>query len=176
MQQVGRSKRRRVASELGIWSWWPEERSVISSILSSLPSPAAPAAASRTYSVLTVIKKPTLRSLLPTSKPIDSSQTTEQPPAQQQPHLLLPPINQARNHLHLAAALTTNQRVCATTSSRIATASGIPYPPAQFTPPAGSTASPDGARAVSPAPGTLSTLSTHVACAKSYSRILIDFP
>ena len=156
-----------------------KERSVVSSIHSSLLSPAAPAAASRTYSLLTVIKKPTLHSLLPISHSIDSSQTTKQTPAQQQPHLLLPPINQARNHLHhdlAAAAVTTNQRVCVTTSSWITAASGIPYPPAQLTPPAGSTALPDGARAVSPAPGTLSTLSTHIAYPESYSRILIDFP
>ena len=122
-----------------------KERSVVSSILSSLLSPAAPAAASRTYSVLTVIKKPTLHSLLPISKSIDSSQTTKQMPALQQPHPLLPPTNQARNHLHLAAAVTTNQQVCATTSPRIAAASGIPYPPAQLTPPAGSTGFAHGA-------------------------------
>ena len=135
---------------------------------------AAPAAAtsSRTYSVLTVIRKPTLHSLLPISKSIDSSQTTKQTQAQQQPHLLLPPINQARNHLHLAAEVTTNQRVCATTSSRIAAPSGIPYPPAQLTPPAASTASPDRARAVSPAPGTLSN-TFH---ARSMPQIIFTHP
>jgi hypothetical protein len=43
------------------------ERSVALSILSLLPSPAAPAAASRTYSVLIIIT-PTLHSLLPMSQ------------------------------------------------------------------------------------------------------------